>query len=306
MPELEKLDRPVTTRALRSRTSRFWGTAKRERTIVTTSWDDGDYADLKLAELLMSRGIRGTFYVPITYRERPLSESQLRDLASEGFEIGAHGFSHKPLWRLPPPELDQEVGPCKSILEDIIGSEVRMFCYPCGRYDANVVHALQKAGYWGARTVRMLATRPAFNPFEMPTTLQIFPHPHFTYLANVARTRRLESLQTYLVQRSRLGSWLQLGKRLFDEVLEKGGIWHLYGHSWEIEKLGLWGELREILDYVGRREGVTYVPNCELVPTSAKICWARSQFIVDLERRLASESARSATEVIVREQALPD
>jgi peptidoglycan-N-acetylglucosamine deacetylase len=245
--------------------------------IVTTSWDDGDYADLRLAEFLRSRGVRGTFYVPINYRERPLDDSQLRSLADEGFEIGAHGFSHKPLWRLPPSELVQEVGPCKSILEDIIGREVRMFCYPCGRYDASVVHALQKAGYWGARTVRMLATRPDFNPFEMPTTLQVFPHSPFAYLKNVARRRRFESLLTCLVQMPRLGSWLQLGKRLFDEVLEKGGIWHLYGHSWEVERLGLWDDLREILDYVSRREGVSYVPNCELVP-SAETCWAGSQF----------------------------
>lgn len=236
--------------------------------IVTTSWDDGDYADLKLAELLRSKGVAGTFYIPISYRERPLDHSQLKALASEGFEIGAHGFSHKLLWRLASREVVQEVGACKSILEDIIGREVRMFCYPQGRYDANVMHALKDAGYSGARTVRMLATRPTFDPFQMPTTLQIFPHPRSAYLKNVARAGKLESLQSCLLQLPRLGNWLELGKRLFDEVLEKGGIWHLYGHSWEVERLGLWDELREILDYVGGREGVSYVPNCALVPTS--------------------------------------
>jgi hypothetical protein len=114
----------------------------------------------------------------------------------------------------------------------------------------------------------MLATRPAIIPFEMPTTLQIFPHPWFTYLKNVARAHRLESLQTFLVQRRRLQSWLALAKTLFDLVLEKGGIWHLYGHSWEIDSLGLWADLGEILDYVGRREGVSYVSNCALVSSS--------------------------------------
>jgi peptidoglycan-N-acetylglucosamine deacetylase len=234
--------------------------------IVTTSWDDGDHTDLKLAGFLRSRGVRGTFYVPINYREQPLDHSELRDLVTEGFEIGAHGFSHKLLCGLPPQELAQEVGLCKPILEEIIGREVRMFCYPCGLYDAKVVRALQEAGYCGARTVRMLATRPAFNPFKMPTTLQIFPHPPFTYLKNVARAWSPEGLQAYLVQWPRLGSWLELGKRLFDGVLENGGIWHLHGHSWEIDRLGLWEELREMLDYVCRRKGVSYVTNCELVP----------------------------------------
>jgi hypothetical protein len=111
----------------------------------------------------------------------------------------------------------------------------------------------------------MLATQPANDPFEMPTTLQIFPHPWFTYLKNVARAHRLESLRTFLVQRGRLQSWLGLAKTLFDQILEEGGVWHLYGHSWEIDNLGLWEDLAEILDYVGGRQGVSYVSNYALV-----------------------------------------
>ncbi len=243
--------------------------------IVTTSWDDGDRADLKLAEGLRSRGISGTFYIPITpYRgQRALNCAELRYLSSEGFEIGAHGFSHKLLWGLAAEELAREVGPCKPTLEDILGTEVRMFCYPCGRYDSNVVRALKEAGYCGARTVRMLATQLDINPFEMPTTVQIFPHHKPTYFRNLVRARKLEGLRVYLTQRTRLGDWLELGKRLFDLVLQNGGIWHLYGHSWEIEELGLWEPLGKILDYVSKRKGVMYVSNCELLrllPASSK------------------------------------
>ncbi len=235
--------------------------------IVTTSWDDGERTDLRLAEMLRCRKVRGTFYVPVTpYQGSPaLTHAELREMLSEGFEIGAHGFSHKPLWKLSAEELDKEVNPCKPALEAILGSEVRMFCYPKGRYDSNVVRALKQAGYWGARTVRMLATRLEFNPFEMPTTLQISPHPQFNYIKNMARARKIEGLQVYLANRTRLGNWLELGKRLFDSVLQNGGVWHLYGHSREIEELGLWNGLGEILDYVGKRKDVLYIPNCELI-----------------------------------------
>jgi len=245
---------------------------------VTTSWDDGDSADLKVAELLRLKGIHGTFYIPINYRQKPLSQGELRTLASEGFEIGAHGWSHKHLWRLPPEDVGQEVRPCKHVLEDILGKRVEMFCYPRGRYDPNVVRGLKEAGYKGARTVRMLATRLTFDPFEMPTSLEAFPHVPLTYVKNVARARSLESFQSFLIHLPRVRSWLALGKRLFDRVLENGGVWHLFGHSWQIEQLGLWDDLREILDYVCRRDGVRYVPNCALLqpqlasPHASKIC----------------------------------
>jgi len=234
--------------------------------IVTTSWDDGDRADLKVAELLRSKGVGGTFYVPTNpYRECSLDRTQLRAMDSEGFEIGAHGVSHKLLWGLSAKELAAEVAPCKATLEDILGTPVRMFCYPCGRYDSNAVRALKEAGYCGARTVRMLATRMDFDPFEMPTTMQIFPHSRSTYLRNVARAGKLEGLQVCLVQRARLGNWLELGKRLFDSVLQNGGIWHLYGHSWEINDLKLWDGLQAMLDYVRGRAGVMYLPNGEVL-----------------------------------------
>ncbi len=235
--------------------------------IVTTSWDDGDRHDLRLAEILRSRKIRGTFYVPITpYLGRPaLGHVELRALSTEGFEIGAHGFSHKHLWKLSPEELAKEISPCKPILEDILGTEVRMFCYPRGRYDSNVVRTLKEAGYWGARTVRMLATQLEFKPFEIPTTVQITTHRKFSYVKNLARARKIEGLHIFLAHMTRLDNWLELAKRLFDSVLLNGGIWHLYGHSWEIDDLGLWEELEQILDYVGKRRDVTYIPNWELI-----------------------------------------
>ena len=237
-----------------------------QATFVTTSWDDGDSADRKLAELLHSKGIRGTFYVPIHYRDRSLEHSELRTLASAGFEIGAHGLSHRPLCGLPPHSLARDVQSCKQVLEDVLGTQVEMFCYPRGRYDANVVRGLREAGYRGARTVRMLRTNPAFEPFEMPTTLQAFPHAPFTYLKNVARAPSFEGLQSLLVRLPLVRSWLELGKRLFDSVVENGGVWHLIGHSREIEELGLWNDLREMLDYVSQRDGVSYVPNGALLP----------------------------------------
>jgi len=234
--------------------------------IVTTSWDDGHPADLRLAELLHSKGIQGTFYVPIAHNEiKRLSDGELRTLSSAGCEIGAHGYSHKLLWHLSTADLAAEIKPCRPMLEDIIGAQVRMFCYPQGRYDTNAIRAVKQAGFTGARTVRMLATSLRFDPFEMPTTVQLYPHRKVTYVKNLLRGRKLDSLQTFVTHRQDLPNWLDLSQKLFDSVMENGGIWHLYGHSWELDDLGLWRDLDRLLDYVSKHDEVMYLSNGDLL-----------------------------------------
>jgi hypothetical protein len=100
----------------------------------------------------------------------------------------------------------------------------------------------------------------------MPTTVQMFPHSKSDYLRNIARASpNLQGLRACISCASRFGNWFELSKTLFDTVLRDGGVWHLYGHSWEIDELGLWEDLRQILDYIGNREDVMYVSNSELL-----------------------------------------
>ncbi len=234
---------------------------------VTTSWDDGDPNDLRIADLLRGHSVPGTFYVPLTeYRGRKiLCTNELRSLRSAGFEIGGHSISHPKLPKLNRKQVAHEVRECKQRLEQTLGENVLMFCYPYGRFDNQVVDEVRDAGYRGARTTRMFSVATEFLPFEMPITLQAYPHGVTGYLRNLGRARNLPGLWTYMTRLRTAPSWVDLGKQLFDEVLQHGGIWHLYGHSWEIEELGIWGQLRELLDYVCKREGVTYATNGKLL-----------------------------------------
>ncbi len=236
--------------------------------VVTTSWDDGDPRDLRIAELLRSRDLPGTFYVPIVgcRGSKILAAADLRTLSSAGFEIGAHSVSHKSLPRLSPTELHHEVRTCKQMLEQTLGRGVLMFCYPNGRYNDEVIRQVKDAGYQGARTTRMLWLRTTeFLPFEMPTTVQAYPHPRSAYLRNLGRARNIPGLLRYVTELSRFRSWVELGKRLFDQAREYGGIWHLYGHSWQIDELGIWDDLHEMLDYVSHHSDVTYLTNSQLL-----------------------------------------
>jgi peptidoglycan/xylan/chitin deacetylase (PgdA/CDA1 family) len=235
---------------------------------VTTSWDDGHPDDLKLAELLHSVHLPGTFYVlPNTeYKKRKtLSMSELRSLHSAGFEIGGHSVTHPKLPKLTRKEIAHEVRECKQVLEEALGEDVNMFCYPSGRFDAGVIQEVREAGYKGARTIRMFSVAGKFDAFAMPVTLQAYPHSVTSYLKNFGRNRNVAGFRKYMARLRKTASWVDLGKAFFDEMMQNGGIWHLYGHSWEIEELGIWEELRELLQYVSQREGVSYVTNGQLV-----------------------------------------
>jgi peptidoglycan/xylan/chitin deacetylase (PgdA/CDA1 family) len=239
----------------------------KRQVIVTTSWDDGDPLDLRVAELLRMRGLVGTFYVPITgyLGRRTIQAQDMRDMIRDGFEIGAHSYSHRSLYGLESFELEREVRHCRTRLEEAIGQPVSMFCYPNGRYDQATLAFVKKSGYAGARTTRMLCTHAGENRFEIPTTVQAFPHAPLTYVKNALKGHNFGSIAKLSRSLHSTTGWIDFGMRTFDYVLERGGVWHLYGHSWELEDFRLWDGLRTLLDYVAHRNGVEYRTNGELV-----------------------------------------
>jgi peptidoglycan/xylan/chitin deacetylase (PgdA/CDA1 family) len=233
--------------------------------LVTTSWDDGDRCDLRLAELLADRGIRGTFYVPTGSlgSASVLTPSHLRELANAGFEIGAHTVKHPILTDLSGDALVREIVDCKQMLEQSLGSEVPSFAYPKGRTNSEVVTRLREAGYRNARGMRMMSLGLDFPPFDMPVTLQAHPHRWWGYAKNLLRRGSVATLAKSSIGIVRSKNWVELGKALFDRALQEGGAWHLVGHSWETQRIGGWADLKEMLDYVARREGVRYLTNGE-------------------------------------------
>jgi peptidoglycan/xylan/chitin deacetylase (PgdA/CDA1 family) len=242
-------------------------TNSRPRVVVTTSWDDDASSGLDIAHLLGERGLPGTFYVP-TGQLGEVSRFTRRDLVAlsgDGFEIGGHTVSHRILTQLNAADLTREVGDCKKTLEQILGREVPTFCYPRGRFNAAVIREVERAGYRGARTTRMLCTGTEFSAMKMPTTIQAFPHRRVNYVRNAVRLNGMAELAKSSFDVMLFQDWLHLGKKLFDRVLASGGIWHLYGHPWEIEKLNLWPQVKEMFDYVAHREGVTYLTNAQLL-----------------------------------------
>lgn len=239
---------------------------------ITTSWDDGDVLDIRLSRLLSKYGVKGTFYISQNYRENRLSEFDIVDI-SKIHEIGAHTVSHLDLRTLSTDDKRDEVRKNKEWLQRILGAEVKMFCYPRGLYDDAVVKTVQEAGFLGARTTKLGSISSPSDSFHLDTTIQIYPFPFRK--RNTKQYYARKFLQPYLqrapalrsigVPTSSMYSWLNTAKTTFDLTKQKGEIFHLWGHSWEIEKYGMWDELENFLLYVACSDRCIYLTNGELL-----------------------------------------
>lgn len=240
---------------------------------ITTSWDDGHVLDLRVAELLDKHGLTGTFYIARGFLPERMSDAQLQQLATR-HEIGAHTLTHPTLTDIPLEQAREEIAGSKAWLEDVLGQGVTAFCYPKGRNNAALQRLVQQAGYSMARGVAGYALHSGDNRWCMPTTLQIYPYP-LRRMPDLAWWRgwwaRLQPAREALpaIRNLRLNprallDWQALGRGLLQQAADQGGVWHLWGHSWEIERYGLWDALDQALALASAFPEARAVRNSEL------------------------------------------
>jgi peptidoglycan/xylan/chitin deacetylase (PgdA/CDA1 family) len=220
------------------------------------SVDDGHPLDLRMADLLQSHEIKATFYLPITNQEGApvLSPTNMRELA-RSFEVGSHTRSHRFLNTLHGAEAWREIVDGKQQLQDQLGEKVEGFCYPGGRYSH--LHKLQvrSAGFRYARTTQNLRIDLAFPLYEMPTTAQFYPHTRSVFFRNFISQRHWRKRSAALSVSLASDDWLIRLQTLLDLAIEQHGVFHLWCHSVDIEKLQLWSQLDDFLSRVTRQIG---------------------------------------------------
>ena len=222
--------------------------------VVTTSWDDGQKTDLKLSKLLRKYGIKGTFYITPSYRD-PLEKQDVIEI-DKGHEIGAHTLNHVDLTAIPISEAKREIEGSKEYIEELIGHEIKMFCYPYGRYNEDIKRVLKDAGFIGARTCNHGDFSMLNDPYEWQITLHASNgSPRMTF--TIWRINHL-SVRSLI-------DWEIRANELFDLALEKGGVYHLWGHGYEYEERTEWDKLECVLEYISNRDGVRYMTNGEVM-----------------------------------------
>ena len=117
---------------------------------VCITFDDGCETDLiAAAPWIRDFDFHATFYVTAGFLDTPgyLTSKQLRELDSQGSEIGCHSLTHRYLSDLPEAELKHEIVDAKQRIEQIVGHAVAHFSCPGGRYDRRTIEMARRAGF---------------------------------------------------------------------------------------------------------------------------------------------------------------
>jgi len=206
----------------------------------TTSWDDGNKLDLKIAKLLKEVDFTGTFYIPVKRGVNGLKDSDIKKI-SEDFEIGSHSFSHSRLNFLTAKKIEFEISESKEVLQNIIKKEIICFAYPFGAHNTKIVNLVRKGGYKFARTTNEGNFSKPKNPLAADISLNITN----IYVNPIKLLTRFKNYTTF--------SFFNSFKKIIDNA-KKSEIVHVAGHSWEFSSSNDFEKLSEILEYISKKQ----------------------------------------------------
>jgi peptidoglycan/xylan/chitin deacetylase (PgdA/CDA1 family) len=104
--------------------------------------------------------------LPKLYDRSLMTWKEIRELQAHGFTFGAHTLTHPDLTRLADEDLDRELRVSQEILQDALGTEVKLFAYPFGSSDTHVREQTAKL-YDAACSVRLGLAGPGSDLFAL-------------------------------------------------------------------------------------------------------------------------------------------
>jgi peptidoglycan/xylan/chitin deacetylase (PgdA/CDA1 family) len=233
-----------------------------EQKTLLTSWDDGLHSDLKLASLLEGCGFKGTYFATTgPSGARKISDRDLEKITEMGHEIGNHGWTHRSMTTLTTAEIVEDVRIGKEQVERFMKA-APVVAPPRGRINQHVIEVLDAEGYL-IRTAGILGRARPRLPLVDPT-VQLFPHSRTQTALHQLKHRTWPGWNV-------IRGWYGSGELLtrLEHIVQRPNapsVLHIWGHSGELETLGLWGLLERVLDsarkagYVGSTVGDFYAP----------------------------------------------
>jgi len=212
----------------------------------TLSYDDGVVQDRRLAEIFRKYGLKCTFnigYGVLGHQEIAripglpevdVSKVEVSELSTvyAGHEIAGHGLYHSVLDSVGTPLAMYEILEDKRLLEKATGKPLRMFAYPFGLYNDEVIEMLRIAGYQGARTVK------STYEFKIPENFLAWnPTCHH-------KDERLMELADKFI------NGFAFGPQLF----------YVWGHAYEFDGEQNWDVIEKLAEFISSHEDKIWFP----------------------------------------------
>lgn len=217
--------------------------------VLTLSYDDGVYQDIRLIEIMSKYGIKGTFNVNSGYfynndfirkeKDGRLSWKEADELyLSSGNEIAVHGYKHEWISELSDSEALYEVSQDRLVLETHFNTIIRGMAYPFGCYTNKTLDCLKQSGIVYSRTVK------STHGFDFPENwLELHPTCHHN------------DSELFTLAKSFIENPLRI---------DRPKMFYLWGHSYEFDRNNNWNVIEEFCEYMGNRDNIWYATNMEI------------------------------------------
>jgi peptidoglycan/xylan/chitin deacetylase (PgdA/CDA1 family) len=189
-----------------------------EQPSVCITFDDGCETDLiAAAPVLREFGLGATFYVTGGFLDTPgyMSATQLRELDSQGFEVGCHSMTHAYLSDLSEPDLTREVVDAKVRIEQIVGHRIEHFSCPGGRYNSRTLEMARRAGFQTVANSEFHVNTPDTNPCQLGRVAMLRDLPTSEFAVLCHGRGLWKKRLSHSTRRS--AQWL-LGNKTYDRV----------------------------------------------------------------------------------------
>ena len=211
------------------------------RKALTFSYDDGQSFDRRLAELLRSHGMKGTFHLNSERvgadwgHEKFITAEELKEVYA-GHEIACHGVQHRNPTTITRQQMVLEIQEDRKALEKLTGHLVQGMSYAFGNYNEEIIEIAKSLGIKYSRTVK--DTKGFFPPADF---MQWHPTCHHD------------------------NHLLELGDRFLDVPgYYELPVMYVWGHSFEFGRSGDWSVIEAFVEKMAGKEDIWYATNMEI------------------------------------------
>ena len=218
--------------------------------VLTFSYDDGVYSDIRFMEIMDKYGLRATFNINggIFCREenaddnptRRLTKKEVYELyAGSNHEVALHGYGHAHVGEISASAVAYEYVKDREVLEEMFHRVVRGMAYPYGQFNDTVAEVVRDCGIVYGRTTRQTEN------FKLPQDWVLLdPTCHH-------KNPRLMELAAKFTETT-VNFW--------DRPL----FFYVWGHTYEFERENNWNIIEDFAKTVSGKEDVWYATNIEI------------------------------------------